>query len=180
MSLPHALMVSLIEKSCSGYDLAQRFGKSIGFFWHASHQQIYRELAKMEEKGWVKSEADEESKTKKRIYEVLEAGREELKRWASESVEPVSQREEFFVRLRAEAALGPLGLAEEMLHRIQIHEQKIALYRTIEQRDFLSKVNKNIMTRELKIQYQILRAGIAYEESGLKWSKETYEVLKQD
>lgn len=180
MSLPHALMVSLIEKSCSGYDLAQRFGKSIGFFWQASHQQIYRELAKMEEKGWVKSEADEESKTKKRIYYVLDAGQEELKRWVSQSVEPVRQRDEFLIRLRAEAAMGSLGLADEMLHRIQVHEQKIALYRAIEQKDFLDKFNKNNMPRALKLQYQILKAGIAYEEYGLKWSKETYEILKEN
>ncbi|HEX5361461.1 MAG TPA: PadR family transcriptional regulator, partial [Fluviicoccus sp.] len=57
MSLPHALMTSLLEKSCSGYDLARRFEKSIGYFWRASHQQIYRELGRMEEAGWIRSEA---------------------------------------------------------------------------------------------------------------------------
>ena len=45
MSLAHAVLTSLIEKSSSGYDLARRFDKSIGYFWHATHQQIYRELA---------------------------------------------------------------------------------------------------------------------------------------
>jgi hypothetical protein len=55
MSLPHALLTSLIEKPCSGYELARRFDKSIGYFWHATHQQIYRELARMEENGWVSS-----------------------------------------------------------------------------------------------------------------------------
>ena len=48
MSLAHALLTSLQEKSSSGYDLARRFDKSIGFFWRATHQQIYRELARME------------------------------------------------------------------------------------------------------------------------------------
>jgi DNA-binding PadR family transcriptional regulator len=55
MSLAHALLTSLIEKSSSGYDLARRFDKSIGYFWHASHQQIYRELARMETAGWIAS-----------------------------------------------------------------------------------------------------------------------------
>jgi DNA-binding PadR family transcriptional regulator len=55
MSLAHALMTSLLEKSSSGYDLARRFDKSIGYFWHATHQQIYRELARMEQAGWIHS-----------------------------------------------------------------------------------------------------------------------------
>ena len=52
MSTQHALLISLIEKPSSGYDLARRFDKSIGYFWHATHQQIYRELGRMAEMGW--------------------------------------------------------------------------------------------------------------------------------
>lgn len=182
MSLPHALMVSLLEKSCSGYDLAQRFGKSIGFFWPASHQQIYRELAKMEEKGWVRSEAEEASKTKKRIYYVLEAGNQELKRWVAEPADPVQLREEFVVRLRADAAIGPLGLETELLRRAQVHQQKLETYQAIEKRDFLDKIQKDPSknTRALKIQHLILKTGIAYEENWLQWSKEVFELLSED
>lgn len=182
MSLPHALMVSLIEKSCSGYDLAQRFGKSIGFFWPASHQQIYRELAKMEEKGWVKSEAEEGSKTRKRIYQVLDAGREELKRWVAESSEPAHIRDEFIVRLRADAAIGPLGLETELLRRAQIYEQKVKVFHAIEQRDFIDKVKQDPSknTRSLKIQHMILKAGIAHEESWLQWCKDMVELLREE
>ena len=182
MSLPHALMVSLLEKSCSGYDLAQRFGKSIGFFWQASHQQIYRELAKMEEKGWVRSEAEEGSKTRKRIYSVLESGNQELKRWVAEPVEPVQLREEFVVRLRADAAIGPLGLETELLRRAQVHQQKLGTYLAIEKRDFLDKIQKDPFknTRALKIQHLILKAGIAYEENWLQWSKEVFDLLSED
>ena len=76
MSLAHAVLTSLIEKSSSGYDLARRFDKSIGYFWHATHQQIYRELARMEAAGWIESSsAPDAGKTRKREYRVLEAGR---------------------------------------------------------------------------------------------------------
>ena len=182
MSLPHALMVSLIEKSCSGYDLAQRFSKSIGFFWPASHQQIYRELAKMEAKGWVKSEAEEGSKTRKRIYQVLDAGRDELKRWVAEPTEPAHIRDEFIVRLRADAAIGPLGLETELLRRAQIYEQKVKVFHAIEQRDFIDKVKQDPSknTRSLKIQHMILKAGIAHEESWLQWCKDMVELLKEN
>jgi DNA-binding PadR family transcriptional regulator len=56
MALDHALLVSLLEKPSSGYELARRFDRSIGYFWHATHQQIYKVLARMEEAGWIAGE----------------------------------------------------------------------------------------------------------------------------
>lgn len=176
MSLPHALLTSLLEKSCSGYDLARRFDKSIGFFWQASHQQIYRELARMEAAGWIFSVADSNSRTKKRIYSVLPSGVDELKRWVDLPTEPIMQRDEFFVRLRADAAIGPLGMAEQLQKRMQIHQLKLASYLLIEQRDFLSHAK---LTRQQQIQYMILKAGILYEQQQLQWSQHLLELLVQ-
>ena len=48
MSLPHALLTSLAERPGSGSELAGRFDRSIGYFWQATHQQIYRELARLD------------------------------------------------------------------------------------------------------------------------------------
>jgi DNA-binding PadR family transcriptional regulator len=53
VALPQAILVSLSEQSGSGYELARRFDRSIGFFWSATHQQIYRTLRVMEDDGWV-------------------------------------------------------------------------------------------------------------------------------
>ena len=48
-----AILTCLVEQPMSGYDLARSFQTSIGFFWKADHQMIYRELAKLRERGWV-------------------------------------------------------------------------------------------------------------------------------
>ena len=53
MSLSHVLLTSLIERPSSGFELARRFDKSMGFFWKATHQQIYREFGTMQSKGWI-------------------------------------------------------------------------------------------------------------------------------
>lgn len=47
MALDHAILVSLLEQPGSGYELARRFERSIGYFWTATHQQIYRVLGRM-------------------------------------------------------------------------------------------------------------------------------------
>ena len=92
MSLPHAVLTSLLEKSTSGYDLARRFDKSIGYFWHATHQQIYRELARMEGAGWIEGFVPPDAgKTRKKHYRVLPAGRAELVRWAAEPTPPAEK-----------------------------------------------------------------------------------------
>lgn len=51
MSLSHVLLTSLIEKPSTGIELARRFDRSMGFFWNATHQQIYRELNAMLQKA---------------------------------------------------------------------------------------------------------------------------------
>ena len=58
MSIQHALLTSLLEKPSSGYELARRFDKSMGYFWSATHQQIYRELGRMAEAGWLSVEEE--------------------------------------------------------------------------------------------------------------------------
>lgn len=176
MSLAHALLTSLLEKSSSGYDLARRFDKSIGFFWHATHQQIYRELARMEAAGWIASKAAPDGgKTRKRLYSVLAAGKKELRRWAQEPSPEPDLRNELIVRLRADATIGPLGLEAEIKRHLALHEAKLQAYRAIEQRDFSPD---KLTTREARIQHLILRTGLGYEEGWVAWSHEALAVLR--
>jgi len=174
MSLPHALLTSITEKPCSGYDLARRFDKSIGYFWHATHQQIYRELARMETQGWVISTEVEGGRAGKKLFDIQAAGREELKRWASENSVPMRWRDDMMVKLRADAAIGPLGLEEEFERRLEMHEKELLNYRAIEQRDFSAPQ----LSREAQLRYLILKAGISFEESRVQWTKEALHVLR--
>jgi DNA-binding PadR family transcriptional regulator len=175
MSLAHAVLTSLIEKSSSGYELARRFDKSIGYFWHATHQQIYRELARMEDKGWVESSVPADAgKTRKREYKVLPEGRAELARWASEASPLMDLRDEFTVKLRADAALGEIDLRDELRRRMALHEERLAQYRAIEARDFAPGRK---LSRAAKIHQLILQKGILYEEGNIGWSAQMLALL---
>ncbi|MBC3871004.1 PadR family transcriptional regulator [Undibacterium oligocarboniphilum] len=176
MSLQHALLTSIVEKPCSGYDLARRFDKSIGYFWHATHQQIYRELARMEQQGWVSSSEVEGGRAGKKRFDILPAGRAELQRWAAESAAPMRLRDDMLVRLRADAAVGPLGLTRELERRLALHEQELQTYRAIEQRDF----NHRPLSREAEIHYLILKAGISFEEGRVQWTREALAILQKN
>src|SRR3984893_14430046 len=47
VALGDAILVCLTERPMTGYELAKTFDASIGYFWRADHQQIYRELARL-------------------------------------------------------------------------------------------------------------------------------------
>lgn len=174
MSLPHALLTSLIERPSTGADLARRFDRSIGYFWHATHQQIYRELGRLEEAGWAKSTAVEDVRGRQRSYEVLPAGRRELERWIAEgSEEPRIARDELMVRLRAEAATGPAGLEGDIRGRIEREQQRLAVYRAHEARAFADRPD----TRERRLQHLVLQAGIRMVSLRLDVLKEALEIL---
>lgn len=161
MSLPHALLTALVEQPGSGSDLAGRFDRSIGYFWHATHQQIYRELARMEGAGWIESLPEETTRGRKRAYRLLPAGRKELKRWIALGEEPAPLRDALMVRLRADAAVGPTGpgLAKDIRKRLKLHQDMLARYQEIEQRDFPD----GIEDRAAALQHLVLHAGIQYE-----------------
>jgi DNA-binding PadR family transcriptional regulator len=90
VALPHAILVSLCEQSGSGYELARRFDRSIGYFWAATHQQIYRTLKVMEDDGRVSvTPVVQKGRPDKKVYTVSDAGRAELARWIAE---PLSGR----------------------------------------------------------------------------------------
>ena len=177
MSLAHAVLTSLLEKPSSGYDLARRFDKSIGYFWHATHQQIYRELARMEGAGWIASSVPADAgKTRKKEYRILVAGREELARWAEQPSAPMDLRDEFMVKLRADAVLSEIDLHPELARHLQLHREKLAHYQTIEMRDF--PVGRTL-SRHAQIQHMILKKGILYEQGSIAWAQEMLGVLAQ-
>ena len=174
MSLPHALLTSLLERPCSGLELARRFDRSIGFFWPASHQQIYKELGKLESAGWVASTAAEGSRGRKRVYEVLPAGRVELKRWVGEVDDPAPLRDALMVRLRAEAVLGPeAGVVHDLRHRLERHRRQLELYREIEKRDFAGRE----LTRAEELQYLVLQSGLITEAALAEFCEKTLALL---
>ncbi|EHP37993.1 hypothetical protein OR16_39684 [Cupriavidus basilensis OR16] len=138
MSVQHALLTSLLERPSSGYELARRFDRSIGYFWHATHQQIYRELGRMAEHGWIAADEGEgDARNRKKVYFVLQPGRDELVRWVLAPTAGLDLRDEILVKLRADAVVGPLGLGPEMERLIGLHRERLDTYCQIEQRDFV-------------------------------------------
>ncbi len=100
MALAHAIMTALLEDDLSGYELARDFETSLGFFWQASHQQIYLELRKLSDKHWLsKREVSQRGKPNKIVYGLTKAGREALAEWVYSTTRTQAAKDDLLVKL---------------------------------------------------------------------------------
>ncbi len=170
MALEHAILVSLSERPASGLELTRRFDRSLGFFWSATHQQIYRVLARMDADGWVRvKHVVQHGRPDKKVYAVSAAGRRELARWV-ETPTPMEQfRSEVAVKLRG-ASYGERAsvLAQMREHRAD-HAARLAHYEQLAARDFPHP--DELSERELDV-FLVLRGGIRLEQFWVEWLTE--------
>lgn len=175
MALEHAILVSLSEQSGSGYELTRRFDKSIGFFWSATHQQIYRVLKRMDEAGWVDGEAvAQDGRPDKKVFRVSSAGRAELARWIAEPTQPGELRDELAIKIRAAAHGDVSALCTEVVRHRDRHAQRLQLYRLMEKRDFSAPDQLSGIALH---QFLVLRGGIRVEVGFTEWCDEVLIAL---
>ncbi len=170
MALEHALLVALREQPASGLDLAKRFDRSIGFFWHATHQQIYRVLARMDADGWVHVTTVEQSgRPDKKMYDVTPAGAEGLRAWLAVPTEVEPLRSELAVKLRGASFGDRAAVLEVVRGNLADHHLRLEHYRGLLARDYPAPTE--LAGLELD-QYLVLRGGILAEEMWIAWLTE--------
>ncbi|CAN5494839.1 PadR family transcriptional regulator [soil metagenome] len=168
MALEHAILVSLSERPASGLDLTRRFDRSIGFFWSATHQQIYRVLARMEADGWVRcTPVAQSGRPPKKVYDVAPGGRRELSRWIAADTPTEQFRSEVAVKLRA-ASYGDRAavLAQVEEHRAE-HATRLAHYEQL-----AAGYDPAPLTGHDLDVHLVLRGGIRLEQFWVDWLTE--------
>ncbi|MGN0065265.1 MAG: PadR family transcriptional regulator [Nocardioides sp.] len=170
MALEHALLVALSERPAAGLDLAKRFSRSIGFFWHATHQQIYRVLGRMEADGWLSVDAVAQTgKPDKKVYSVTAAGADALAAWLAEPMPVEPFRSELAVKMRG-ASFGDRGpLLEHLRANLADHRLRLEHYRSLQVRDY---PDPSTLTGHTLDQYLVLRGGVRMEEFWIEWLEE--------
>ena len=188
MALPHAILVSLCEQAGSGYELARRFDRSIGYFWNATHQQIYRTLRAMETDGWVcAATVAQHGRPDKKVYTVSESGRSELANWIAEPLSPTrpgrgsalsdNATRDLAVKVRA-AAYGDLSALQSQITTLRAERvESLNTYRQLEKRGFADPAAPRGTALH---QYLVLRGGILAEESAIEWLDEVARALQEN
>ena len=175
MSLSNAILASLCDSSSSGYDLAKQFDGSVGFFWKATHQQIYRELRKLEKLDLIKAEEiAQEGRPDKKVFSITDSGKQRLQEWISQATEMSPCKEEILVKLFAGYLVPKETMIQALQHQRQQHSERLVTYQDIEAEIFQNISN---CPTPQKYQYLTLRRGLRLEEDWITWCDEAISFL---
>jgi DNA-binding PadR family transcriptional regulator len=177
VALAHAILVSLLDRPQSGYDLAKRFDQTVGYFWKASHQQIYLELHKLAQAGCIQGEkVEQESRPNRIVYAITPLGRDALDSWVEERTEPPSVKEELLVKLFALGSVSTDTMLAEVERRLAFHTARLAEYEAVMAEHYPEPERLGARKRGL---YLGLRMGILFERSTVEWCREAAAAVAE-
>jgi len=94
-----AVLGLLSQRPRSGYDVKQAVDRTIRHFWAASYGQIYPELRRLEERGWIAGTDGSRGARSRRVYAITEQGRRALRDWLAGPETRIELRDESLLRL---------------------------------------------------------------------------------
>src|SRR6516164_3092986 len=94
-----ALLGLLASRPRSGYDIKQAVDRTIRHFWAASYGQIYPELKRLEEAGWITGDSVPRGGRARRVYRITEEGTQALRGWLAGRETRIELRDESLLRL---------------------------------------------------------------------------------
>jgi len=114
----------------SGYDLKRVFDHTLAPMWGAAQSQIYKELRRMRELGWVEMAREEqETRPDRKVYSITEQGHAALRQWQSRSPEVFQLRDELLLKVLFGTFAAPGDIAQHLRDSIATHEMRLLTYR---------------------------------------------------
>ena len=174
MALGDAILACLTERPMTGYELAKTFDASIGFFWKADHQQIYRELSRLRDKGHVQGrEVVQSGKPNKLVYTLTPEGRAALKHWAARPSVPPSIKDDLLVRLYALDCVDIEPLRTDLMARLEHHRDRYERYERLLNKRFPDGIAPAADLGKMLS----LRLGMRHERVVIEWCEEALDAL---
>jgi len=174
MSLRYVILTALSEQDLTGYQITKEFDLVLGNLWSASHQQVYRELAKLADEGLASFEMEAQTgKPDRKIYSLTTAGKDALARWIEEPIALAPTRNALLVKLYAG------GNRDTLLEHVTRFKAScraaLGEYQAISERYYPEALED--MEDWKKRAFLTLRYGIAQRESQVAWAKEAQQVI---
>jgi DNA-binding PadR family transcriptional regulator len=174
MALGDAILACLTERPMTGYELAKAFDSSMGFFWKTDHQQIYRELSKLRDRGHVQArEVVQSGKPNKLVYTLTDQGRAAFRHWAARPSGPASIKDDLLVRICALDAVDIEPLRADLMARLEHHRDRHERYERLLNKRFPQGAASTSDVGKLLG----LRLGLRHERVVAEWCEEAIEAL---
>ncbi|MBM7037784.1 PadR family transcriptional regulator [Vibrio ulleungensis] len=171
MSLPHVILTVLNQHPATGYEITKQFSQSIGFYWKASHQQVYRELGKLDANEWVTCELIPQSgKPDKKTYSITELGQRALQQWLSEPTTQPVVRDEFCAKLAACESIESSEYLAQLKSALESAKRLLSHYLNIDKQFEAEGAHRQIERLTLK-------RNIVQQQAWIEWAESVVEHL---
>jgi DNA-binding PadR family transcriptional regulator len=129
MALRHAVLAALLDGEYSGYQLTKIFDVGVSNFWYAAPQQLYAELARLEQDGLIRGrQVIQHGRPDKRVFTVTDAGTGELRRFAAAAARPLLIRDDLAVKVQVIDYLDPAPVIAQLEERAAGAAARLALF----------------------------------------------------
>lgn len=159
----------------SGYDLAALAERSIAHFWPIPRSQLYSELTRLEDLGYLSGTAVRQDRLPdKRVYQATESGLAALREWLdTEGFERLRSKNAallkfFFGKFMTPERLGPL-LQEYRRDAENRREELVAIATRLQSQ----------ITPERLFGLATLRHGILQAEAAVAWTIEAETLIER-
>ena len=174
----------------SGYDLKHLFDHVLAPMWGAAHSQIYHELRRMNDLGWVAMEREEqEARPDRKVYTITPAGREALTSWQGQPTSVLQLRDELLLKILFGSFASHDDLVANVTKSIAEHEIRLLNYR--QNVPYMPTRGERIQVGHRHNPYTgvgeedpfftlIARFAIEFENAYLRWLYETLAFLEEN
>jgi len=174
----------------SGYDIKRLFDHMLSTMWAAAQSQIYKELRRMNELGWVEMEREEqEARPDRKIYSLTHQGHAALRTWQAQPPEVFQLRDELLLKVLFGTFASPPDLAQHLRTSIATHEMRLLAYRQnalfLPARGPLPLQNKRPNPYAVEDEADpylrlVVRFALEFEKTYLRWLYEALEEIEKD
>ncbi|BBG05556.1 MULTISPECIES: PadR family transcriptional regulator [Pseudonocardia] len=116
------------------YDLKRSVSRSVGYFWHFPHAQLYSEPDRLAEAGLLALDTEDTGRRRK-TYSLTGPGRTALQEWlAAPTPQHFEMRDVAELKLFFNEAGSPGDVDKLAREQIRQHEERIAVYEAMVER----------------------------------------------
>lgn len=173
----------------SGYDLKRLFDHTLAPMWGAAQSQIYKELRRMKELGWVDMQrVEQESRPDRKLYSITDEGQTALRNWQKQPSEIIQVRDELLLKVLFGSFASPGDLAQNIRSSIADHEMRLLTYRQnalfTPTKGAFHQQNKRPNPYEAADQEDpyfnlVVHFAIEFEKTYIRWLYEALEVMEE-
>ncbi|WP_162047348.1 PadR family transcriptional regulator [Vibrio taketomensis] len=175
MSLPHVILTVLSTRDATGYDITKEFSATIGYFWKASHQQVYRELNKMAQHNLVTCVLEpQEGKPDRKVYSITDSGRIALGEWFDQPTVHPTVRDEFSAKLMACSVQSAAPFKAQLTELVEESRKLVEHYNEIESAYY---ADVTTLDKQQRLERLTLRRNLLMRKTWVEWAEEVLAEL---